>query len=46
MHTLWIQLLRVLAMIVCCECESYEDQDNCEVCQDYLWHEAWQRNNS
>jgi hypothetical protein len=30
---------------VCCECESYEDQDNCEVCQNYLWHEAWQRDN-
>ena len=31
---------------ICCECESYEDQDNCEVCQEYLWHEAWQRCNS
>jgi recombinational DNA repair protein RecR len=32
--------------IVCCECETYEDQDNCEVCVAYLENEAWQRDNS
>ena len=30
---------------VCCECETYEDQDNCEVCIAYLENEAWQRDN-